>query len=223
MKRFISLFLVIVMCLSLCACGGSSNKKAFSAAQDAYRNIDDAYEVIEQFGEDIYEAWRMGIYDYDEDDFGLAYLAKKLNLSEDDLRMGIVYLVYRDKWEEMTDEEKQSFIDNAELIFSVAMDSVNSVFSLCVQVVSSSYEANGKTAEVQALLDEAKSQMKEMSEKYSDYEHYPSLKGYYTTSNAFFDFCKNPSGSFEQVKNTINDYRNQARSYISDLNYIFED
>ena len=72
-------------------------------------------------------------------------------------------------------------------------------------------------------MEEAKAEMKEMSEKYSDYEHYPNLKGYYTTTNAFFAFCQNPTGSFEQVKTTINDYRNDARSYKSDLDYMFED
>ena len=71
-------------------------------------------------------------------------------------------------------------------------------------------------------MDEAKVLMKELSEKYSDYEHYPNLKGYYTTTKSFFDFCQNPTGNFEQYKNTLNDYRNEARDYISDLDYIFE-
>lgn len=65
--------------------------------------------------------------------------------------------------------------------------------------------------------------MKKMSEKYSDYEHYPSLKKYYTETKSYFDFCKAPTGSFEQVKTTINDYRNDIREYVSDLDYIFED
>ena len=65
--------------------------------------------------------------------------------------------------------------------------------------------------------------MKDMSLQYSDYEHYPNLKGYYTTTNAFFEFCQNPTGSFEQVKDTINKYRNDARSYRNELAYIFED
>lgn len=81
-------------------------------------------------------------------------------------------------------------------------------------VVSGAYAANGETA---------KAQMKNLSENYSDYEHYPNLKGFYTTTSSFFDFCQNPTGSFEQVKTTINDYRNKARGYISDLDYIFED
>ena len=93
----------------------------------------------------------------------------------------------------------------------------------CVMVVTGAYQANGKVAEAQNALEEAKTQMKELSEEYSDYEHYPNLKGYYTTTNSFFDFCLNPTGSFEQVKTTINDYRNEARDYMNDLDYIFEE
>ena len=37
-------------------------------------------------------------------------------------------------------------------------------------------------------LDNIYTNMKELSEEYSDYEHYPNLKGYYTTTSSFFDF-----------------------------------
>ena len=65
--------------------------------------------------------------------------------------------------------------------------------------------------------------MKELSESYSDYEHYPALKGYYTTTSSFFDFCQNPTGSFEQLKTTVEDYKTTARDFNADLDYIFED
>lgn len=223
MKKYIALLLAAIMCFSLCACGGSSNKKAFTAAQAAYNNIDDAYQIIEQFGSDIYEAWRLGIYDDDEDDFSLKYLSKSLSLSETELKTGFAYAVDKDKWDNMDDKEKKEAIDSAEAMFTIYTILGDNAFSACVEAVTCAYEVSGKTAEVQELLDEAKGQMKEMSDKYSDYEHYPSLKGYYTAANAFFNFCKNPTGSFEQVKTTINDYRNEARGYISDLDYIFED
>lgn len=74
----------------------------------------------------------------------------------------------------------------------------------------------------QSALDNAKSLMKDLSAKYSDYEHYPNLKGYFTNTSSLFDFCQNPDGSFEQVKDTINNYRNEARDFKSDLDYIFE-
>lgn len=220
MKRIISLFLLIVMCLSLVACGGG-NKKAFEVSKAAYDNIDIAYKITEQFGSDIYEAWRLGIYDDDEIlDDGAAHLATELSLSADEIRTGAVYTIYKDEWDTMSDEEKDELIDKADLFFSYFEDDL---FSFCVMCVSGAYAANGKVEEAQIALDAAKAQMKELSQEYSDYEHYPNLKGYYTTTSSFFDFCNNPTGSFEQVKDTVNDYKNDARDYISDLDYIFED
>ncbi len=224
MKKFIALCLAFAMCLSLCACGGG-DKKAFEASKAAYDNIDIAYEIAEQFGSDVYEAWRLGIYDDDEIlDDGCAHLATELNLSEDEIRDGVVYVVLcnisGENWEDVSEEEKEDQRQKADNYFKYFEDDL---FSFCVMVVSAAYEANGKAAEAQTALDAAKAQMKELSENYSDYEHYPNLKGYYTTTSSFFQFCQEPTGSFEQIKTTVNDYRNEARDYISDLDYIFED
>ena len=220
MKKIISLLLVIVICLSLAACEGS-DKKAFEVSNEAYKNIDIAYEITEQFGSDIYEAWRLGIYDDDEIlDDGAVHLAKELSLSADEIRAGAVYAVYQDEWDTMSEERREELIGKADLFFKYMEDDL---FSFCVMAVSNAYVVNGKVEEAQTALDAAKSLMKELSKEYSDYEHYPNLKGYFTTTSSFFDFCQNPTGSFEQVKETINKYKNEARDYISDLDYIFED
>ena len=222
MKRTIALFLVIAMCLSLAACGG--NKKAFEASKTAYENIDIAYEITEQFGSDLYEAWRLGIYDKDEIlDDGAKHLATELSLSADEIRTGAAYTIAKilgENWEEMSDDDKKAYAKEADDYFAIMEDDL---FTFCVMCVSGAYAANGKVEQAQTALDAAKTQMKELSQEYSDYEHYPNLKGYYTTTSSFFDFCNNPTGSFEQVKDTINDYKNDARDYISDLDYIFED
>ena len=222
MKRIVLLLLIAVICFSLVAC--DSDKKAFEASKTAYDNIDIAYGITEQFGSDVYEAWRMGIYEADEIiDGGAAYLAKELSLSADEIRAGVArYVVAQlgEDWDELSEQNKNTFISSADELFAVMEDDL---FSFCVNSVSYAYIANGKVDEARAALDTAKTQMKELSQEYSDYEHYPNLKGYYTTTSSFFDFCNNPSGSFEQVKDTINDYRNDAREYISDLDYIFED
>lgn len=224
MKKIISSILVGVLTVSfLTGCGGS--KKAFNASKKAYDNIDTAYEITEQFGEDIYEAWRLGIFDDDkvlED--GVKYLATELNLSEEEITEGIVYslvsLTNDTTYEESSEDDKEELRKSANLYFVMLKDDL---FTACVMAVTGAYSANGKIEEVQTALNEAKTQMKELSEKYSDYEHYPNLKGYYTTTSSFFDFCQNPTGSFEQVKETINKYRNEARDYSSDLDYIFEE
>ena len=219
MKRMISLLLVVAMCLSLAACGG--DKKAFEASKAAYDNIDIAYEITEQFGSDIYEAWRLGIYEDDEIlEDGAEYLATELSLSADEIRAGAVYAVYKDKWDTISEEDKEILIASADVFFEYMEDDL---FSFCVMAVSGAYVVNGKAEEAQSALNAAKEQMKALSKDYSDYEHYPNLKSYFTTTSSFFDFCQNPTGTFEQVKNTINDYKNEARDYISDLDYIFED
>lgn len=222
MKRIIALLLSLILCLSLSAC--NENKKAFEASKVAYENIDTAYQIVEDFGSDIYEAWRLGIYDEDEIlDDGAKYLASELSLSVDEIKAGAAYAIttyYGIDWFSLTEDEKEDYISKADLFFEIMEDSL---FSFCVWTVSCAYELNGKADEVESALDFAKTQMKDLSQKYSDYEHYPNLKGYYTTTSSFYDFCMNPTGSFEQVKETINKYKNEARDYISDLDYIFED
>lgn len=223
MKKIVALLLILATGVNLCACG-NSNKKAFEASKAAYDNVDIAYEITEEFGKDIYEAWRLGIYEDEEIlENGVEYLASELSLSEDEIRVGVAYATTEiggKEWSELSEENKTTLTESADIVLNIMEDDL---FSFCVMVVTGAYTANGKVEEVQVALDTAKAQMKELSEKYSDYEHYPNLKGYYTTTSSFFDFCQNPTGSFEQVKETINDYRNEARDYISDLDYIFEE
>ena len=222
MKRLLALLLALSMVFALSACGGGGKKAAFNASKEAYDNINAAYLIVDDFGHDIYEAWRVGIFD--EKNISIKTLSKELTLSEDELKEGVVYLFYsmaeNDDYEEGKEEDKQFFRENADKVFQLFKDDI---FSVCVKIVSAAYVTNGKVAEAQELLTSAKGQMKTLSEKYSDYEHYPALKGYYTTTTAFFDFCQNPTGSFEQVKTTINEYRNDCRSYNKDLSYIFEE
>ena len=218
MKKIFALLLVTIITLSFVACGVKPTNKetAFDVAKEAYDKVDVAYEITDKFGSDIYEAWRLGIYNDDEilaD--GVGYLASELSLSESEIIAGVA-LVMADEGEEPETLTKSE----ANYIFKYMK---SNLFSFCVMVVSSAYKANGKADEAQSALDSAKDLMKKMSEKYSDYEHYPKLKEYYTTTKSFFAFCKYSNGSFEQVKTTINNYRNDARNCVSDLDYIFED
>lgn len=221
-KRATACALTICLLLSLAACSGGKNQKAFEASKAAYQNVNAAYEIVEDMGNDIYGAWRMGIYDDDElMDEGCAHLASELSLSEDELIEGVVGTLSAALGDDAMDEEtKQKVRDNSEIFFTAFEDNL---FTFCVEVVKQAYIANGKADEAGKYLQDAKAQMKDMSENYSDYEHYPALKGYYTTTSSFYDFCTNPQGSFDQIKTTIEDYRGEARDYNADLDYIFEE
>lgn len=224
MKRLFTFSLVTTLILSLASCGGGKTKKAFEASKEAYQNVNAAYEITENFGSDIYEAWRLGIFDDEEIiDEGCSYLAKELHLSKDELEEGAAYTIASlsgDDWETCTNEDKAKYKEMVDYMFNLMEDNL---FSWCVEVVSNAYIANGKVAEAQEYLDTAKEQMKDLSENYSDYEHYPALKGYYTTTSSFFSFCQNPTGSFEQLKTTVENYKTDARDFNADLDYIFED
>ena len=60
-KKIVLLVMVTCCAISLCACNGG-NKKAFETSKSAYERISLAYEVTDQFGSDVYEVWRMGVF-----------------------------------------------------------------------------------------------------------------------------------------------------------------
>ena len=212
MKKVLLLLCVVIagcMLVTSCANGGGKSKSVFNTASEAYAEINAAYEIVDEYGSDIYNAWMSGIYDDDEMD--IEFLADETGIPEADLRAG-----YEAFFGESPDEYFNYFdfcLDNDDF----------PMFSLCTLLVSEAYKVNGKSEEVKAHLDNAKAIMKDMSENYSDYEHYSNLKGFYTKTNAYFDYCESPDGSFEQCKTTVNEYRNQIRDFKNDLDYIFEE
>ncbi len=232
---FMALVLVCSFCFSSCSVLKLANKldlsvfespekKAFKISGNAYANINYAYDIVDKFGSDLYEAWRLGIYEDDEImDNGVDFLAKELSLSKDEIKDGIAYTLieYLDEdWEETDEAEKDKYRDNADLYFAIFEDSL---FNYTTQIVMNAYLVNGKIDMAKDALDKAKTKMKELSTDYADYEHYPSLKGYLTTTNAYLDFCQNPNCSFEQLKDIVSDYEKEARDYKNDLDFIFED
>ena len=224
MKKIVSILLIVAMSISLCACG-NSNKKAYKLSKEAYGNISAAYSIVDALGTDIYEAWQKGIYEESEPNF-LEYLSNFTKLSYDELKLGYSAHSYGEKWEEWTEEKKDEILSNSagvEASFNLDAALTDATFVVAVLSVISAYEETGKTKEAEAFLTSAKSQMKEMSEKFSDYEHYPALKEYYMATSSFLDYCKSPTGAFEEAKNTIGNYRNSARDYQIGLECFLED
>lgn len=241
MKKYLSLFLAItVFCMTFVSCGGSNttvssvksdeqtsaedtssideskftpDEIAFNLSEEAYVNIVNAYEILDDAITDIYEAWKIGIYNKDDvADRGISYLVSEMNLSEDQLVNAIA------KFMEVTDLSEY----DADLYLWYYANN-NNLYSFLVAIVIKHYETSGKFESVEKFMNEAKDKMKSLSAEYSDYEHYPSLKEMFTTTNSLFDFCKEPDGSFEQLKDTVNDYKNKIRDNRNDLDFIFED
>lgn len=220
MKKWIAIILTLCLAVGMTACAKDNSQMAFRAGSVAFDDLNQAYEAIDTFGSDLYEAWFMDIneeeeitgetrysYDYEK---GYVYFCDQLSIEKQFIDAAV---------NEMAGDLYSTAGENYEFL----MRSTSSIFSTCVNIVSTAYDVSGKNEMVADLLVDAKDQMKQMSAEYSDYEHYPNLKGYFTLCLAYFDFCKYPEGSFDQVVQTLNNYRNDAREYFFDLNYVFND
>lgn len=245
MKRIIALILIFVMVLGMVGCGGSAKEPeptatpeptvtpeptlsptqvAFQKSKEAYDNINCAYSIVDELASDIYTAWLDAVHKSNEDTFSLKTIYNdSLYISYEELLRGFQYATHNN-WTQLSEEEQKELVENAEKNFATRMYlTPEKAVTFCVFAVIYAYIDNGKTEVIQNYLDSAKQEMRSLSEQYSDYEHYPALKGYYTTTSAFFDYCQNITGSLVQAKDTMNDYRNEARNYYNDLAFIFDD
>ena len=105
MKKTFTLFIALVMVFSLAACNSVTveveEEKPFDKSKEAYDKITVAYEITDQFSSDVYEAWRLGIYDDEEIiDDGVSHLASELSLSEAELTAGFAYFLATTVYEE---------------------------------------------------------------------------------------------------------------------------
>lgn len=194
----------------------------FELSKGAYHNIKSAYDILTGFAVDYYEVSRAGIFESDRvREEGVKFLATFLrNISEEDLRKGLIQDATKRRdagGKGMTDE----LVNNPDIYLSRSKNEY--LWSICPFSVIAAYEINGKKDEAEALLNEAKVQMKELSEKYSDYEHYPNLKGLFSTINSYLDTCFYQVHSFEQFGELYKEYEKEASDYIADLDFIFAD
>ena len=168
----IVLVLVLVFGLASCTSTVTNTQVAFTSAQTTYNNLISAYEKIDAIGSDIYEAWRMGVYETPS----ISNLDEELNLSYEELSTAAKSLA------------DGSYLYSVDSVFYLFGDV--SKFSICVELVEEAYKLKGTYEEIDNLLASAKSEMKTMSEQYSDYEHYDNLKKMYSIVDSYAEFCK---------------------------------
>lgn len=189
----------------------NKNQITYEQSQNAYEKLKGAQEQCEIVMDDIYESWRWGIYDYDEDmdaDEAWRDLLDELLISDVDMENSSV------------DEEGKG---TGELMFGLYLiiNDDDSRWQVPLNIVQEAYVSNGTIERIQTMLDEAREALKSVSETNSDYEYYPTLKLYYSEVSSYFEFIKSPSGSFEQLRTTITDYENKIRTYSEDLSFVF--
>lgn len=200
----------------------------FELSKMAYQNVCSAYDITHKFGSDLYNAWYVATHEseYLQNRNTIQYLLAEVQyLDEADLQKGLAFVLaknkYHENWYELSEDQQNDYIELA--IAYNGDDFFNE--TNCLYITSWSiiraYELNGQTAQAQEYLDRAKIYMLELSEKYSDYQHYPNLKNFFTMTSAYLDVCCDSGLSFSQYANTKNQYEKEARNYMNDLDFIF--
>lgn len=204
-----------------------TKKARFNCAREAYKNIKSVWDFVDTWAGDLYNAWHGAIMEEDEiEDNVIPYFVENTNLSEAEVSEGFAIVAYTYlsnkpdgvAWGSLSEERKQAWQDATVEAFNRSYPD----FREAILMVTCVYGLNGNYQIALDTMETAKENMKIMGEQYADYEHYPSLKSFFTTTSAMLEFCASPSGSFQQYQNLLNDYRKEARDYINDLDYIFE-
>lgn len=186
----------------------AKSQAQFECGKKTYDNLNTAADICIEMMDTIYDAWMFAIYDADEYTSSkvVAAFADEVNMTSAELETA---------WSELLKEAGVS----GGLSLKYCLNEI----TLVVNLVTKAYELRGTTGELDTALENAKTELKTMTAEYADYSEYPTLKSYYAKVNSYAEFCKSPTGSFEQLKTTIQDYENEIRTYRADLEFIFEE
>ena len=216
MKKITLFVLCILLVLGT---GGCANTQAetdaaqYACGKAAYDQLNVAADICVRVMDSVYNAWYFAIYsadDYTEssEDYerGLDVFVSKVGIPKELLEEA--YMQYAD-----------TTLKGAQLLLPYALTK----FQSTVSIVEYAYQISGAFDQLDTALSTAKAELKTMMELYSDYSEYPTLKAFYAEVNSYAEFAQNPSGSFQQLKTTIDNYETAIRTYKSELSFVFED
>ena len=213
MKKLVLVLLCMVLVFSMIGCDSEAKAKAkaesrekaeFECGKKTYDDLVAASELCEDISYAVYGAWYFSIYEYDDYD---TLFRKNAAFSS---RVGIWDLEEFLKTSKGIDDERD---------WVLYLDDFNYSVDLVIEYLT----ANGEIAQLNTLLANAKSELKSMTQKYSDYTYYPALKQFYAQVVSYAEFITKPTGSFRELKSTIENYENEIRTYKADLAFVFED
>ena len=202
MKKLVSIVLCLFMLLNLVGCSGSTNEAPYTCGKAVYKQLNLAADICIDMMDSIYAAWYFAIHEADDYSFNAVRgLASKTGFTEDALESA---------YEDMGGSASR-LSDRLE------------DFNVAVAVIKQVYVNNGTVKRLDDALTSAKNELRTMTNEYSDYSEYPDLKSFYSEVSSYAEFAKNPSGSFSQLKTTIDNYETNIRTYKATLAFVFED
>lgn len=218
-NRYVALLLVLVVCLSLTACGESKEVRA--TAKSIYDSTKNAYAITLQVVTDYQVAIYVGTSESNSlFDGGVSYLADKVSLTEKELLAGLcdyeVDFFGDEKYANATTVEKSGLVFQGFAI--IGMEDV-----ACCQTVKRAYEINGDLEKVQTELNAVEIQLEELKEASPKYAHYDKLKELYTAVSDYFTYFQDPGTTVGEWANTLDEYEDKIEGIIGELSSEFKD
>lgn len=178
--------------------------------QQIYNDLVTASELCETYRYAVYNAWYFAIYEFDnytaaqkietvENSKIVSDFVSKVGISKEDL-LPII----------------NSYPEGLGVY---ALNDFNS----SVNFVLYALKDNGTEAELDSALSTAKTTLKDLTGTYSTYSECENLKNFYTEVNAYAEYLKNPTGSFETMKSTTQTHQSNVRTAKSALDFAFGD
>lgn len=179
----------------------------YGNAKESFEALKDVATLCVNGMDDIYGAWYFGIY-------------KASNASGN-------YYFYYDLAKETPNLSGGDLKSAAEVIgFPTSGDS-NSCNALkgdwqkSLTVTMAAITLRGDYDTITTKMDAAKKCLQKLTEEYDDYTYYPKLKEYYAAVSSYVEFYTNPTGSFNQLADTVKEFENTIRTYEADVSFLF--
>ena len=185
-------------------------KEAFTEIQSeiVYKNAKDAYEQLKDVAnmcvegmDTIYGAWYFGIYEASDTSTSSFFIKMSLKVPG------------------FSSDELESAAKNLGISASSASNKNN--WQASILIAEEAISARGDYDTIAEKMDSAEKTLQSLTDDYDDYTYYPKLKEYYAAIKSYVDFFTSPTGSFEQLKDTINSYENSIRTLESDVSFLF--
>lgn len=168
----------------------------YENAKEAYLQLKTVSELCITGMDAIYGAWYFGIYEADD-----AYSFYSMSTEVPGF--------------------SSTELEEAAKTLGYTISSVERDWNVSLWIVMEAISQRGDYDTIRTNMDAASKTLQSLTEEYGDYTYYPKLKEYYSAISSYVDFFTSPSGSFNQLADTINSYENGIRTLASDVAFLF--
>lgn len=212
MKKVISLILVLAMCLSLCACGGSTRE----LETETLELLNDAYSYCHTGMNYMLRGWDFSIQ-HSNDDTNEEWEAlwggfsSHMGMTEDEIVDALMYGCG------FTLEDLSLGKDPARGLNTVIVGMLFMKANYGVNVSKYVFRQRNEGVDLDAKLEQIKTNLQTLGEKSKAYEQ---LKGYYLMVCEMQNWIDSPSGSYNSSFEAMNGYERDSESYNQELELI---